>query len=224
MNTHPPQPSPWLRPAVGGGGRLPRKVLVWEGAVALALLILLVLAKHVISAREVGPNQLSALPGGRTISAGLDIGGTPTDDDAIALASSYRVTGLVNISGASISQQVTAGALHIGYLFVPIPSGRAPTLAQLRDLADFMQTQTGGGSFVYLNNDTGVGSDVITASMLLLLRGESWSSVQHEVTMPELESLSLTQTRAIMQLISALQSDGKPLPGNPYSGARTHPW
>ena len=53
-----------VRSAIGGGGRQPRKVLFCAGAIGLLLLVLMLLVKHVISAREFGTNPLAALPGG----------------------------------------------------------------------------------------------------------------------------------------------------------------
>ena len=213
-----------VQPTIGGGGRLPGKVLAWQGVVALVLILLLGVAKHVVAARESGPDQLSALPGGRTVTVGLDIGGAPTDYDLQALAASYQVDGVVNLSGPNVAEQVTTTSLNLGYLRSALASDAAPTLTQLHMLASFMQRYSQGSGSVYLHDDVGGGRAVATVGMLLLLRGETWPKVQQAMTTVELQSLSIGQSRAIKQLISALHSNDQPRRGNPYSGARIDPW
>jgi len=44
------------------------------------------------------------------------------------------------------------------------------------------------------------------------------------MTAGELSSLSASQSIAVEQLMSALHSQGRSLPGNPYSGSRIYPW
>jgi hypothetical protein len=215
------RPFPVL-PAIGGGGRLPRKALVWQGVTAFALVVLLIIAKQVVTAREVGPDPLTALPGGKTVAAGLSIGGVPADYELQALSASYHVDGVVNLSGPSVAEQVTAASLRLGYLLLDVPPGAAPTLPQLQGLAVFLRAHTMNGALVYLHDDVGGGRAVVTASMLLLLRGSSWATVRHEITAAELGSLSQPQLRAVRQLISAL--GGQPQPGNPYASARVDPW
>jgi hypothetical protein len=212
-------------PAVGGGGRLSSKILVRRSAIALGLILLLGLTKHVVASREVGPDSLSALAGGRSVTVGMDIGGLPTDADLQALASSYRVVGVVNLAGASVAEQVTAVSLHQAYLHLAVAPGAAPTWAQLKQLAGFMYSHTSGGHSVYIHDDVGGGRAVATADMLLLLRGEPWSAVSRSMTDTEHRSLSDGQVRAIQQLISALSHPHLPLPpSNPYVNARSEPW
>lgn len=213
-----------IQPAIGGGGRLSRKVLVWQGVVALVLILLLGVTKHVVAAREIGPDPLSALPGGRTVTVGLYIGGVPTDDDLQALAASYGVRGVVNLSGPNIAEQVTTASLHLGYMRLAVAPSAAPTWTQLHMLANFMRSYTSRGDSVYLHDDVGGGGAVATAGMLLLLRGETWPTVQQAMTTAELRSLSNSQSRAIEQLISALHSSDQSRPGNPYSGAWIDRW
>ena len=215
-----------VRPAIGGGGRRARKVLIWQAAIAIALVLVLGIAKQVVAAREVGPDPLSTLGGG-TVTPGLDIGGVPQDYQLQALAASYHVDGVVSLSGPSVAEQVTAASLRLGYLVLTVPPGAAPTWTQLWTLAGFMRTHARDGDDVYVHDDIGGGRAVATACMLLLLRGSSWASVQQHVTAPALGSLSQRQAQAIRQLISALQLRGRPgQPGqrNPYSNARIDPW
>lgn len=223
-DTHVPQRLPQWRPAIGGGGRLPRKLLAREALVVVILAILLLATKHLVAAREVGPDPLAALPGGKTIVAGMDIGGVPDDNDLEALSASYQVDGLVNLSGPSVEEQVTASSLHLGYLQLTLADGAAPTLAQLRTLASFMGSHTVNGNSVYVHDDDGGDRAVATAAMLLLLKGMSWPAVQQAVSTAELNTLYSRQSTAINQLISALNAPGKPINGNPYTGAKVVLW
>ena len=213
-----------VRSAIGGGGRLPGKILAWQGVIALVLLIVLGIAKHVVATRENGLDLLNALPGGRMVTAGVDIGGMPTDYDLEALETSYHVDGVVNLNGPNVAEQVAAASLHLGYLRLAIAPGAAPTLVQLHMLANFMQSHVKKGNFVYLHDDLGGGRVVAAACMLLVLRGASWSTVQRKITSGEHMSLSRRQSLAVEQLSSALRSDGQSIHNNPYSGARINQW
>jgi hypothetical protein len=211
-------------PAIGGGGRQSRKFLMRLSAVGLLLTITLVAAKHVVAARESGQNPLAWLPAGQAVTAGLDIGGAPTDYTLQALAQSNRVDGVVNIGEPDVAEQVAAASLNMAYMHLPMASGAAPTRIQLRTLANFMRSHASGGACVYLHDDAGGGRAVATAGMLLLLRGESWRNVRREMTAGELSSLSASQSTAVEQLTSALHSQGHSQPGNPYSDSRVYPW
>lgn len=212
-----------IQPAIGGGGRLRRKALVWEAVIALALLALLGVAKQYVSAREVGPDPLGALPGGVTV-AGLDIGGAPADYQLEALAASYRVDAVANLAGPSVAEQVTAASLHLAYLSLDVPPDEAPAWAQLQTLANFMRAHAKNGDSVYVHDDIGGGRALATACMLLLLRGTSWTAVQRDVTATGLRTLSSSQMQAVNQLNSALHSHSGSLSNNPYSNARIDPW
>jgi hypothetical protein len=212
-------------PAIGGGGRQPRKILGWQAAIGIVLIVLLIVVKQAVAARETGgSNPLASLPGGQTVAAGLDIGGTPTDYDLQGLAGSYQVDGVVNLTGPDVAEQVAAASLQLPYVRLTISPGAAPTWTQLRTLAGFMHSHATRGFFVYLHDDAGGGRSVAAAAMLLLLRGGSWPAIREDFTAGELMSLSPAQSRAIGQLASALRSAGRPLPGNPYSGAKLAPW
>lgn len=213
-----------VRSAIGGGGRQPRKVLFCAGAIGLLLLVLMLLVKHVISAREFGTNPLAALPGGKQVAAGLDIGGVPTDVDLTGLAGSYNVDGVVNLTGPKFGEQATCAYLHVSYMQLAVAAAAAPPLTQLHTLAAFMHSNTAKGDYVYLHDDGGGGIAVSTASMLLIMKGQSWQAVQKDLTSGELASLSSAQKRAIAQLTAALAAQGHFLPGNPYNGARIYPW
>ena len=211
-------------PAIGMGGRLPRSALIWRGAIALALVLLLALAKVVVSSHETGPNSLSALPGGQAVAPGLDIGGTPSDQDLQALADSYQVRGVVNLAGPSVPEQAAAISLGQSYLHLSLAPGAAPAWPQLRRLAAFMRRQTAGGASVYLHDDVGGGRAIVAATMLLLLRGESWAAVSRGWPPGEVQLLSLGQMRAINQLISALSRAHPGRAANPYAAARLGLW
>lgn len=213
-----------VHPAIGGGGRLPRKILGRRGAMVLALVILLGLTKHVVSARAVGPDSLSALPGGHSVTAGLDVGGQPSDLDLQALADSYRVDGLANLGGVSVAEEVTAAALHQAYLRLNVAPGAALTWVQLKTLATFMRTETANGSTVYVHDDTGGGRVVAAADMLLLVRGRSWSAVRTGMTASQQNSLSIAQLQALKELVSALHQGRSSMTMNPYAAARLEPW
>jgi hypothetical protein len=211
-----------IRPAIGVGGRLPRPVLIRRSAVAIGLLVLLVLAKLLVSHLETGPPALTAPS--RVVATGLDIGGAPSDQDLEYLAASLRVDGVVNLGGPSVAEQVTAASVHQSYLSLAVPPGAAPTWGQLRVLAGFMRRRTVDGGSVYLHDDVGGGRAVAAADMLLLLRGEAWPAVSRGMTTAELRSLSNGQLLAINQLISGLDPIGPAPVGTPYAAARLDPW
>jgi hypothetical protein len=214
-------------PALGGGGRLPRSILLKRIVAGLLLLLFLGIAKHFIAARESGPGSLSSLPDGRFVTTGLVIGGTPLDSDLQALADGYHVDGVINIGDASVAEQVTASSLHQAYHFLYTAPGNAPTWSQLASLLVFMHKYASAGETVYMHDSSGGGRAVTTADMLLLLRGESWRRASVWMTAAERQSLSGNQRRAIQQLISALlpeTSEGNSGQRNPYAAARVTSW
>jgi hypothetical protein len=219
-----------VEPAVAGGGRLPRRTLVLRGLVAVLLLVVLAVGKHVISARETGPDSLAALPGGRYVTVGLVIGGDPLDSQLQTLATGYHVDGVVNLTGPNVAEQVTAAALSEAYLFEPVASGAAPTWPQLAALAAFMRARAGGVRTVYLHDENGGGAAVVTAQMLLLLRGDTAAQASGWLTAAERHSLRPAQSRAIAQLSSALARNANAAratgnqPANPYAAAIVTDW
>lgn len=217
------QPAP-ARSAIGGGGRQPRKVLRWQAAIALLLVILMLGLKHYVASKEQGNNPLAALPGGDQVAAGLDIGGIPTDLQLEGLVGSYGVDGVINLSAPSVGEQAACAFLKVSYIHATVPNGTAPTLAQLRMLASFMRSHTSGGAYVFLHDEAGGGVAVATASMLLLMKGESWPTIQQGLDSGQIASLTAAQMRAMTELTSALQAQNKSLRGNPYSGIETDSW
>jgi hypothetical protein len=211
-----------LWPAVGADGRLSRRILLWRGAVALTLILLLVLAKLLVSQGIIKVN--STRPAGHAVVAGLLIGNAPSDSDLANLAADFRVGGIVNLDVPSVAEQVTAASLRQGYLYLPLPPNASPTWAQLRVLVSFLRVHTAGGASVYVHDDVGGGRAVITAAMLLLLRGQTWSAVSAEITPAEFGSLCTCQRLALRQLRSVLHPNGHSLAGNPYAAARLDPW
>lgn len=213
------------RPAIGGGGRQPRKILGWQAVIGFLLVVLLVVAKQAVADRETGGSDpLASLPGGQTVTTGLDIGGQPTDYDLQGLAGSYQVDAVINLAGPNVAEQVAAASLQLAYIRLTIAPGAALGWPQLHTLAGFMHSHAVRGFYVYLHDDAGGGRAVSAAAMLLLLRGGSWPAIQAHFTAGELESLNPSQSHAIGQLASALRSAGRSLPGNPYSGAQIDPW
>lgn len=213
-----------VRPAVGAGGRLPRSVLLKRAAVAVALAVLLVAAKLLVSAATSGRPSLNATGGGRTVAAGLDVGSAPADSDLQALAASYHVSGVVNVGDPSVAEQAAAASLHLGYRHLRVPPGGAPTWAQLRALTGFLRHRTGSGAAVYLHGNAGGGRTVVTAAMLLLVRGDSWATVAGKLTTAQLDSLSDRELLAVHQLKAALDGSRR-LPANdPYAAARVVRW
>jgi hypothetical protein len=211
-----------LSPAVGAGGRLPRRVRLRRSAVAVTLILLLGLAKILVAQGIIKVS--STRPAVDTVAAGLLIGGTPSDSDLGDLAADFRVGAIVNLDAPSVAEQVTAASLHQGYLYLPLLPDASPTWAQLRELASFMRVHTAGGASVYLHDDVGGGRTVATAAMLLLLRGQTWPAVSAEITSAEMKSMCDCQQRAIKRLRSALHRNGHLSAGNPYADARLDPW
>jgi hypothetical protein len=209
-------------PAIGASGRLPRRVRLWRGAVALTLILLLVLAKLLVSQGVIKVS--STRPAVHAVGASLLIGGDPADSDLEALAADFRVDGIVNLDTPSVAEQVTAASLHQGYLYLPLLRDASPTWAQLRVLARFMRGHTAGGAVVYLHDDVGGGRAVVTAAMLLLLRGQTWPAVSADLTPAEMGSMCDCQQRAIERLRSALHRKDHASAGNPYAAARLDPW
>jgi hypothetical protein len=90
-----------------------------------------------------------------------------------------------------------------------------------------MRTYTAGGATVYIHDNVGGGRAVVTAAMLLLLRGQAWPAVSAELTKAELGSLCDCQRRAIDRLVLALHpsgTSGRSPAHDPYAAARLDPW
>jgi hypothetical protein len=218
----PPRWPAWMRPALGSGGRLPRRVRTRRSLILVALILLLGTAKLAIGQGII--KVQSNGPSGLVVTQGLLIGAPPTDEDLVELATDYRVDGVVNLSAPSVAEQVTAASLHQGYLYLPLASHASPTWPDLRELSAFMRAHTAGGTSVYVYDAAGGGPSVVTAAMLLLLRGQAWPAVSAELTTAELGSMCDCQRRALQELRSALTPDGHALAGNPYAAVRLDPW
>jgi len=210
------------RPAIGASGKLPRRVIVGRSAVALALLVLLGVAKLLVSHLVVTPVTMS--PPDYVIAAGLDVGAAPDDAGLQQLATYFRVAALINLASPDVLEQATAASLRENYLYIPVAPGAAPSLAQLRVMAGFMRTNTAHGGSVFVHDDIGGGRAVATAAMLLLLRGETWPTVTAQLTKADLQTLNAGELVAINQLSSALYGPGSRSPANPYAAARIDRW
>jgi hypothetical protein len=184
-------------PLIGTAGQLPRRTLAGRGAIALVLVLLLALAK-------LGVSRLAARAGterpGQAMTAGLILGGPPTDVELEELTLSARVDGVISLGAPSIAERVTAGSLHLAYLYLAMPPGGLPARSQLHVLAGFIREHTAKGGTVYMNDDGSEGLALTTAAMLAMTRGWSWPSVCARMTPAELRSLSASQVRAIAQL------------------------
>lgn len=221
-DARPPRWPAWMRPALGSGGRLPRRVRTRRSLMLVALILLLGAAKLAVGQGII--KVQSDGPSGLVVAQGLLVGTPPTDEDLVELASDYQVDGVVNLSAPSIAEQVTAASLHQAYLYLPLASHASPTWPDLRELAAFMRAHTAGGTSVYVYDDDGGGPSVTTAAMLLLLRGQAWTAVSAELTKAELSSMCDCQRRALQDLRSALNPTGHVLAANPYAAVRLDPW
>ncbi len=210
-----------MNPAIGAGGRLPGRVLVRTYALALALILLLGLAKILIAHKVV---NVAVTPPDRVVTSGLLIGTTPTDIGLEELAAGLHVDGVVNLAAPSVAEQVTAASLHQAYLYLAVRPGAAPTWAQLRRLAGFMRRHTERGAWVYVHDDVAGPRAVTTVAMLLLLRGQTWAAMSAQITRPGLDSLGEHQRLALDRVRSALHQAGRSPAGNPYAKARIEPW
>jgi hypothetical protein len=204
-------------PAIGPGGPLPRRVRRRRVAAACVLLLLLGVAKLEIP--RAAEAHLAAGPG-RLVVPGLE-----------DRADTGQIGGVVNLGAPSVAEQVTAAALHLAYLRLPVPRGGAPTWRQLRVLVFFMRIHTTKGDSVYLHDDTGDGRAATAAAMLLMLRGQSRygtiaaaASTGAGAGTPAGTGAGSVQRLAIRQLGSALRPGHGPLPGDPYSAARRDSW
>jgi hypothetical protein len=206
-------------PAVGAGGSLPPRIRRRRIGAALVLLLLLGLAK--VEIPRVAAEAYFAAGAGRLVAPGLVVGTAPSDGDLEALADSDQFGGVVNLGSPSVAEQVTAAALHLAYLRLPVPRGGAPTWPQLQVLVLFMRIHTTKGDSVYLHDDTGDGPAATAAAMLLMLRGESGNGA---VAAAGSTASGAAQRLAIRQLGSALRRGHGPLPGNPYAAARRFSW
>ena len=214
-----------MNPAIGLGGRLTRWSLARRYAVALTVLILLGLGKVAIQQKEISVNEVAASD--HVVAPGLVIGPVPTDTDLQQLQLGLQVDGVINLAGPSVAESATVASLHQAYLFLPLTSGTAPTLAQLRELAGFVRQYRERGAWVYMHDDTGGARAATTAAMLLLLDGQTWAAMSAQLTPAGLGSLDARQRLALEELRSALHPAGpqnRQASRNPYAAARVEPW
>ena len=213
-----------MKLAIGPGGRLSRRTLVRRYAVALTILLLLGVGKIVVQQKEISVNEVAASD--HVVATGLVIGPVPTDSDLQQLQLGLQVDGVINLAGPSVAESATVASLHQAYLYLPLTSGTAPTLPQLRDLAGFIGRYRKRGAWVYMHDDTGGARAVTTAAMLLLLDGQTWAAMSAQLTPAGLGSLDERQRLALEDLNSVLHPAGPQgrQPGNPYAAARLEPW
>jgi hypothetical protein len=214
-----------MNPAIGLSGRLSRWSLARRYAAALTVLVLLGLGKVVIQQKEISVNEVAASD--HVVAQGLVIGPVPTDTDLQQLQLGLQVDGVINLAGPSVAESATVASLHQAYLFLPLTSGTAPTLAQLRELAGFVRQYRERGAWVYMHDDTGGARAVTTAAMLLLLDGQTWAAMSAQLAPAGLGSLDQVQRLALQELRSALHPAGpqnRQAAPNPYAAAQVEPW
>jgi hypothetical protein len=216
--------SRWLSsaiPAIGPATLLPRKTLWLRILIVLGLAVLLLLAKSFVSAKARSQVSIASLPNGHEMTQNLDVGATLSDLNLQILSNYYGMKSEVDLGNPNVADQVTAGSLHMGYLYLNVTPTAPLSMSQLSSLARFASQYAVGSSIMYIHDDVGGGRVLAAADMLLLLRGDPWPTVSATTTMAE---LSAAQLKAINQLRSALSHPGQVMIGNPYSGARLVQW
>jgi hypothetical protein len=164
---------PAAAPAVGSGGRLPRRErLVRLGVLGLAALLAagLLASKQLLAASPAAglpavPNPVWVVPGT------LLRGGQPVDVDFVNLRDLYRVAAVVNLRATSTLERSVVRGFGLDYLSVPVTPGQAPTDRQLEAIVAFVRLHAAAGRIVYLHDDTGLDRAPAVAVMLLQLRG-----------------------------------------------------
>ena len=99
-----------ITPAIGAGGRLPRRILIRRYALALTLILALGLGKILIANKAISTVSLT-LPD-RVVTSGLIIGAAPADTDLEDFAADFSVDAVVNVGSPSVAEQVTTASLH----------------------------------------------------------------------------------------------------------------
>jgi hypothetical protein len=90
-------------------------------------------------------------------------------------------------------------------------------------MADFLRRYTRGAKVVYLHDSSDGDRVIVTAEMLLLVRGWSWSAMTKTMAAGDWAQLDASQLTALRDVDAALHAKHL-LPDNPYSALRPIPW
>ncbi len=209
-------------PGLGPGSWLPRPSLFRRFGVAVLIVLCLAGAKVGVRHAEV-QDFLGNLPDATEVAPGLLRGGSPNDVGQQALASTLNVDGIINVGGPSVADQATADFLGEAYLHENVAAGQAPSTTQLQAMANFLRRYTRGGKVVYLHDGSDGGRAVVTAGMLLLVRGWSWSAMTKTMATWDWAQLGTSQIAALRN-VEAVLTGKYPPAGNRYSALRRIPW
>jgi len=227
-----PVPGPRVRtPGLGPGSWLLRLSLFKRLGVGVLIVVVLAFAKVAVGHAEV-QDPLGLLPPATEVAPGLLRGGSPTvtglqgdpiDSGLQALAVSRNVDGIVDVGAPSVSEQAAAGFLDEAYMYESVGAGKAPSVIQLKAMADFLRRYTRGAKVVYLHDSSDGDRVIVTAEMLLLVRGWSWSAMTKTMAAGDWAQLDASQLTALRDVDAALHAKHL-LPDNPYSALRPIPW
>ncbi len=209
-------------PGLGPGSWLPRPSLFRRFGVGVLIVLALGGAKVAVKHVEV-QDPLGNLPDATEMAPGLLRGGSPDDRDQQVLASNLNVDGIINVGGPSVAEQATADFLGEAYVHENVAAGQAPSTTQLRAMADFLRRYTRGGKVVYLHDGSDGGRAVVTAGMLLLVRGWSWSAMTKTMAAGDWAQLDASQIAALRE-VEAVLSARYPPDDNRYLALRSIPW
>ncbi len=209
-------------PGLGPGSWLPRPSLLRRFGVAVLIVLALGGAKVAVGHAEV-KDPLGNLPDAAEVAPGLLRGGSPDDVGLEALATTLNVDGVINVGGPSVAEQATADFLGEAYLYENVAAGQAPSSTQLQAMADFLRRYTRGGKVVYLHDGSDGGRAVVTAGMLLLVRGWSWSATTRTMASGDWAQLDVSQITALRDVEAVLTAKHPPADKR-YSRLRTIPW
>jgi hypothetical protein len=168
-------------------------------------------------------DPLGTLPNATEVAPGLLRGGSPDDVGLQALASTLNVDGVINVGGPSVLEKATADFLGEAYLHENVAAGQAPSTTQLQAMADFLRRHTREGQVVYLHDGSDGGRAVVTAGMLLLVRGWSWSAMTKTMATWDWAQLDASQVTALHDVEAVLTAKHPPADKR-YSRLRTVPW
>ena len=177
-------------------------------------------AKVAVGHAEV-KDPLGNLPDATEVAPGLLRGGSPDDMGLQALAGMLNVDGVINVGGPSVAEHAAAEFLGEAYVHENVKAGQAPSTTQLQAMADFLRRYTRGAKMVYLHDGSDGGRAVVTADMLLLVRGWSWSAMTKTMAAGDWAHLDASQVAALRDVEAALTAEHPPA-GDRYGGAH-HP-
>jgi hypothetical protein len=168
-------------------------------------------------------DPLGNLPDAAEVVPGLLRGGSPDDTGLQALSSMLNVDGVINVGGPSVAEQAAANFLGEAYVHENVTAGQAPSTTQLKAMTEFLRRYTRDGKVVYLHDGSDGGRAVVTADMLLLVRGWSWSAMTKTMATGDWAQLNASQVTALRD-VEAVLTGKHPRAHNRYAHLRTVPW